>query len=708
MRHFSLLLAAALAALFTGIGTTHAVPAYPHPIRMTQSDGTQLTVRIYGDEFYHYTLSEEGYALTSGTDGDYYFATLDAQGQLVSTGVKAKPMNMLTTPERQKIGTLQKGLRPAMTMQQKQMRTASRMSAPATRAGGITPPGKLSGTRFNPLGKQRGIVILVEFKDLKFTTPSPQTAFTRLLNEDGYNDNGATGSAWNYYHDNSNGRFDPEFIVVGPYTLPQTRQYYYPSSQSFGWVQSQLIPEACRLADADVDFSQFAEDGIIRDIFVFYAGGNEADGSDRKGIWPHRSSVNSGNFFDGAELNGYACSSELSRYSDGIKMAAIGTFCHEFGHVLGWQDFYDTDYTGSGGEASALDYLSLMCTGSYNNNSRTPPALSIMERWMVGWAEPEEITDGGDYTLEPVWKDKGYLVRTETDNDYFLLESRGAGSFKWDNYIPKDLINYYTAETGRGMLVYHIDYTTGYAPQWFYNSLNCNPNHECLKLVRSIPGDASFDVPMRTYFPGTNGITQLSATSNKDYISWNRDEPGLSFSNIRLDGENVLLTAKSKFVLKAEVSVRQYDALLTWDGDPAAEWKIIWESGQTHKETTVKGNNVFHITGLAPATEYTVSVTAVSASLESSKTLVFTTEPTYTYKSVRISVPEEGYTRDTPVMLSLLDYPGTVGQIDWYIDDRKAESTYTTLAAGEHSVMAVVTDAADNSKQYIVKYITVK
>lgn len=45
MRHFFLSLAAASAALLCGIGTAHAVPAKPGLIQVTQSDGTQLTVR---------------------------------------------------------------------------------------------------------------------------------------------------------------------------------------------------------------------------------------------------------------------------------------------------------------------------------------------------------------------------------------------------------------------------------------------------------------------------------------------------------------------------------------------------------------------------------------------------------------------------------------------------------------------------------------
>lgn len=69
-----------------------------------------------------------------------------------------------------------------------------------------------------------------------------------------------------------------------------------------------------------------------------------------------------------------------------------------------------------------------MCSGSYNNNSRTPPSVNILERWMVGWAEPDEVTENGLITLAPVSENKGYLVQTPTTNDYFLLENRDTGT----------------------------------------------------------------------------------------------------------------------------------------------------------------------------------------------------------------------------------------------------------------------------------------
>lgn len=84
-----------LSALTLGRATVRGVPAYPRPVRITQSDGSQLLVRIVGDERYHYFLSEEGYTLTGGADGDLYYASRNAEGRLVPTQVKARPVGAL-------------------------------------------------------------------------------------------------------------------------------------------------------------------------------------------------------------------------------------------------------------------------------------------------------------------------------------------------------------------------------------------------------------------------------------------------------------------------------------------------------------------------------------------------------------------------------------------------------------------------------------
>lgn len=490
MRHFFLSLAAASAALLCGIGTAHAVPAKPGLIQVTQSDGTQLTVRLVGDERRHYMLSSDGYTLTGGPDGDLYYAELSASGKLIPTKVKARPVNALTADEKAVVSRLGKELKPTyvkpMVMPAPQQTQAPVLPA----AGKPAPPRRITSAQTT--GRLKSLIILVESSDKKFASASAQQDFRNLLMQDGYSVNGATGSAWNYYQDNSNRLFDPEFVVVGPYKASKTSAYYAGSEGSDN--VPELIVEACRLADNDVNFTDFADNGVIRDVFVFYAGRGQADSGDTQSIWPHRWDVRVNSKyldvrFDGVQLQGYACGAELN---GGYQMTAIGTFCHEFGHVLGWPDFYDTDYSASGGTAPALESFSLMCSGSYNNNSRTPPSVNILERWMVGWAEPEEVTENGLYTLAPVSENKGYLVQTPTTNDYFLLENRDTRNNKWDQPLN-------SAAACRGLLVYHVDYTSRYAPQWSYNTLNNNPAHECMKLVRSVPGRSSYDVPQKTF-----------------------------------------------------------------------------------------------------------------------------------------------------------------------------------------------------------------
>lgn len=709
------LIATLAAVLMTGVWDASAVPAYPRPVVCTLSDGTQITIRMVGDEYNHYVLSEEGYTLTGGEDGDYYYADLASDGSLVPTAVKARPTSMLTRSEAARVSSLQRGLKPTAASQIRMNRKMApmRMPLPTAVTGSLPqPPGRASTAATT--GKLRSLVILIETTDKSFSVASPKQAFTDMLNQKGYSQNGAMGSAWDYYNENSNGDFDPEFVVVGPYRVSKRGSYY--AGQSGSDRVPDLIVEACELADRDgVDFTQFADNGVIRDIFVFYAGHNQAEGAANT-IWPHRWSVDAYSkydhvLFDGVQLLGYACSSEL-KGAGGTSMAGIGTFCHEFGHVLGWPDFYDTDYEGSGGVSEALENYVLMCSGSYNNDGRTPPALSMLERWMVGWAQPELLAAEGDYTLGPVWEDKGYLVPTGTNDEYFLLEARALGGFKWDNYID----DYYgNIDGSKGLLVFHIDYTSQYQDAWVYsNDLNSNPNHECAKLVRSVPGKSSADMPSRTFFPGEQKVMTLTSTSNRDYLAWNGREPEMSFTGITVDDQTVKMKARlrsggSTGEFGLLVRANQFDALLTWDGAATDTWKVEWVSisGGEDGEMEVEGTSLY-LDKLAPSATYEITLTALSGE-QKDKAQIYeiTTSALDTNKTARINIPHSTFGTTEPVMMSILDYSGTVKRVDWYVDGKLYEEHYTTLPQGEHRLVAAIV-ADDGTKEYLVKYITVK
>lgn len=698
------LIATTLVALLAGsISESKAVPAYPKPIEITQSDGTRLKIRIIGDEFSHYTLSDEGYTLTGGADGDYYFASLAADGRLVPTAVKARPVARLTAEERAVVSKLRKGIKPTAVSAIKRLPNLMTASEPLmTKApvNGMTPPARITDAIVT--GRQRWPIILVQFSDTKFTTANPNAAITNLLNQDGYSVNGSTGSAWNYYYQNSNGQFDPQFDVYGPYTVSQPSRYYAGSDGTEN--VPELVAEVCRLADKDINFQDYKHNSLAKDIIIFYAGYNQAEGGGSNTIWPHRWDIRvTGQYvtLDGVTLAGYGCFSELLGSSGG-RITNIGTFCHEFGHVLGWPDFYDTDYEESGGTAAALENFSLMCEGSYNNQSRTPPALNILERWMMGWATPEALIASGYYTLDPVTKDKGYLITTPTSNEYFLAEYRGAGLSKWDNpgYIG-----------GSGLMVYHVDYTSSYASRWSYNTLNNYPNHECMKLVRSVP-NTSYS-PTRTFFPGSSNVTLLTYESNSLYRSWANAAPTTELEQIALSNGSVQLAVKGQGALLPDIEFKaaasQYGALLTWTDPDFESWTVTWapseQSGAAAQSRIVRQSEIY-LEGLTAGTTYDVTITPNPNGEELMQEFSFTTEET-TGGKVRIVLPKTELLSTAPFALAIADYSEPSAQVEWYIDGAPSTSAYRQIKAGEHCITAVIT-AKDGSKEYLIKYITVK
>ena len=84
-------------------------------------------------------------------------------------------------------------------------------------------------------------------------------------------------------------------------------------------------------------------------IYVIFAGGGSHAGNNADFIWPHAYALNYSHVkLDGVYCNRYACSTELAGRENNKIRDGIGTICHEFSHVLGLPDFYDTDYEENG------------------------------------------------------------------------------------------------------------------------------------------------------------------------------------------------------------------------------------------------------------------------------------------------------------------------------------------------------------------------
>lgn len=469
-----------------------AVPAKPGLMTMTNADGSTVEVRLIGDERHHQYFTADGYLLAE-QDGNFYYATVDGTGAVLSSGLIARASGNRTAQDRAFLANIDK---EATLVALNEALEARSENAP------MRNPGLFPESRFPGKGKQKGLVVLVEYTDVKFQVSNPYDYFYRMLNEDNFSDYGGTGSAHQFFYENSMGQFDCDFDVYGPITLSRNQAYYGGN----GWSgddqnPEQMAYEACQQLDATVDFTEYDRDndGYIDNVFVFYAGRGEASGGGSNTVWPHSWTVSAGMGyspqFDGVYLDRYACSNEW----EGTRPDGVGTFVHEFSHVMGLPDLYATSYTSSftPGAWSAMDY------GPYNNGGCTPPNYGAFERYALEWAEPVVVNSAMNAVLPVITTNVCGIIPSSDPNEYFLLENRQQEG--WDAYVP-----------GHGMLIWHVQYNTSV---WASNKVNNTPSHQYVDIEEA-DGTQTESSRAGDAFPGTSHKTSFTGTTNPAMKTW--------------------------------------------------------------------------------------------------------------------------------------------------------------------------------------------
>lgn len=477
----------------------YAVKAYPGLVEINQPDGSVLNVYLHGDEKFSYMTTEDGYLLQYNDLGFVEYAQIK-NNIIESLGIQAHNIDARTKSELEYLKTAEKTqyMSQALELVEFTIREEERDIQYAK--------GSYSNDGFPLQGSPKSLVILVNFDNLKFKSPTANEDFTRMLNQYNYAENGATGSARDYFRTSSNGVFEPNFVVVGPYDLPHAMSYYgKDSGNRIDEKAGNLIVDACTAADADIDFAEYDTngDGYIDNVFVYYAGYNQAEGGGNNTVWPHRSAIMSEIYFDGVRIYDYACTSEF-RSNKGSIMCGIGTFCHEFGHVLSLPDLYATNDASHATMAS----WDIMDSGSYNNNGRTPPTYSAYERFYLGWLIPTQLSAGA-YNLEPLTlSNRAYLVASEKHNmngknpepkEFFLLENRHE-DFGQDGV------------QANGLLITHIDYNK---QRWNNNVVN---NYYDDMGVQIVCAFGSTSQPYQNVFPGSMKRTSVEFTKKDGSI----------------------------------------------------------------------------------------------------------------------------------------------------------------------------------------------
>lgn len=483
-----LLILAVLLLIF--VQSAMAVPAYPRPLQVKQSNGKTLTYRLYGDEYVSWAKTIDGYTLMQKTNGDFVYATYDKEGRMVASDMLASNEGERTQKEQQFLNTIGKDVfySPMQLSVSKLKRDAVNSQLKKKSASAREKSFTTSDPHF--------LVLLVSYSDVNWNS-SNVDLFYHQIQDSNYTANGATGSVRDYFADNAFGAINPHFDVFGPIVLPKTRSYYaaneYEKAYEMAWHAAKYLDTT----GEGVDFSKYDNDGdgVIDMVHVVYAGqGANTAGSNSGYVWPHMyyfPTWYGQNFsLDGKSFNIYACSSEHNGY---MGVDHIGAVCHEMGHAFGLPDLYDTDFSGSGQEAEHPGEWDVMASGSYNNNSKTPPYYSSVERDMLGWGNIHPLTDG-NITLYPIAdSNTAYKIHLNQD-EYLVFEYRNHD--KWDAYLP-----------GVGMLVWHAD--TSQINNWdLTNSLNADPNDRGLYIEKTVP-NANLESG-RTPYPGTSNVTNIN------------------------------------------------------------------------------------------------------------------------------------------------------------------------------------------------------
>ncbi len=602
-----------------------AMPASPRPVIMPDADGGFTEVMIYGDEHSHFITSADG---------------------------------------------------------------ATVLCAPAApRARQLRLRG---GNTFPCHGKQRAVAILVEFPQTDshpqgrtFGSAAPRDLFDRMLNDDDYSDDGATGSVRRYFLDNSNGTFDLTFDVFGPVTVSRDVSFYCANDVNT-W---EMVEEACRMVDGEVNFADYDRDsdGVIDNVYIFYAGQGGATGGDPSDcIWQHASDVEllSGQqfSFDGVRLNHYACSNEYRNVKDpasGIirrQTEGIGTVCHEFSHVLGLPDLYDVDYAGN----PSPGVWDVMDTGCHLNDSRTPAAFSALDRMLLGWLEPETIGDSPrTLSLRSIDSNQAFRIPTADPDEYFLLENRQQSG--WDTALP-----------GHGLLIWHINYNEDY---WNSNQVNIGRGSSQAVLVCADGRDGESSYPGDPY-PGPNKVTGLSDDGYPNMLSSRGERTNAPLSGIVEAGGII-----SFDVCRAVTFLDKVTGLHTTDITPTS-FTAVWDAlpmspGYVVNVTDASGANVgiYHdlsvtaaslrVSGLKPATDYRITVRGVAGAVsgqESDPCTVSTPEMSFAFTAPAVLEATEVGSHSFCAMWSALE-----GAVDYALSvmtvrqgaDRHAAADFT-------------------------------
>lgn len=397
---------------------------------------------------------------------------------------------------------------------------------------------------FPTTGEIKGLVLLVNYQDVKFHLPDDSIRSLLQLRFDGENyteeinfeeysevygqvlplQATIPGSARDYFRDQSMGKFTPRFDVIGPVTLDNPRKHYGANNNSGSDKNARaMITEACSKAYEQglTDFTDYDGDGdgIVDFVYVVYAGSDEAQTKIEECVWAHAHTL-SLTLGNGMKVSRYACSGEL--VIDLPVTAGIGTFVHEFSHILGLPDFYNTQATDF-----TMDMWSVMDYGMYNCEGFVPCGYTAFERYSLEWIPMKTLEAPATMSIGTTDEEgAGYRIFTSEIDTTAMLTAADTASFYLIETIRREGWNRYAASAG--LLISQVTYD---ASAWKNNKVNAGSKHRYYVVPAN--NDYSYRTAGKHLFGKENheftttstpaSITPFGAAMNKPLTDINYD-----------------------------------------------------------------------------------------------------------------------------------------------------------------------------------------
>ncbi|MBN1621351.1 MAG: M6 family metalloprotease domain-containing protein, partial [Endomicrobiales bacterium] len=374
-------------------------------------------------------------------------------------------------------------------------------------------PDKIKGVISPAIGTQKVAVVLVEF----LVTDASTTGAPALTSEDLLRFVDTFNYLKNFYKEASYNKLDVDitFFYNGgssstltgtenPYILNRLMSYYGQDTED---TLEELVTESINAVGAQLSTATYSA------VIVAHAGyGNEStkkSGDITSAVIVINSTNNVNGFTDGAIVP--------ARESGGTPR---GVTCHEFGHILGLPDIYETD-----AGTSKVGVWCLMDYGTWVDDGYSPTHPSVWCKKYLGWVNPIIVNDDQDITnmsaFETCSSTVYQLPILGSNSEYFLI-----------CYSSKS--SYNSNPLGEGILIWHIDEGdidgTSFNYRMAYNAIN-NFTHTTVGII---PADSThpLNVPHGDSTDPWPGVKQVFTSPDSD--SYTGQPSGISIGNITI------------------------------------------------------------------------------------------------------------------------------------------------------------------------------